>query len=149
MHLILLEKIRKLGSLGDQVSVKTGYGRNYLIPFGKAVPANPENLVIFEKRKRELEQNANDKKLAAKNRAIKLNELEVTITASAGSEGKLFGSVGSNDIANALTNSGVEVLKSEVRLPNGTIRNTGEFDVSIQLSTEVQASVRVIVTSVE
>ena len=126
MQLILLEKVTNLGNLGDKVNVKAGYGRNYLLPYGKATAATPANLAAFEERRA---------------------ELEVTITATAGDEGKLFGSIGTHDIADALTASGVEVAKSEVRLPNGTIRNVGEFDVAVHLHAEVEATVRVVVVA--
>ena len=144
MQLILLEKVANLGNLGDKVNVKAGYGRNYLLPYGKATAATAANLAAFEER---LEQAAADKKASAETRAAQLAELEVTITATAGDEGKLFGSIGTHDIADALTASGVEVAKSEVRLPNGTIRNVGEFDVAVHLHAEVEATVRVVVVA--
>ena len=144
MQLILLEKVANLGNLGDKVNVKAGYGRNYLLPYGKATAAT---LAAFEERRAELEKAAADKKASAETRAAQLAELEVTITATAGDEGKLFGSIGTHDIADALTASGVEVQKSEVRLPNGTIRNVGEFDVAVHLHAEVEATVRVVVVA--
>jgi large subunit ribosomal protein L9 len=144
MELILLEKIANLGNLGDKVNVKAGYGRNYLLPFGKATAATAANLAAFEERRAELEKLAADKKASAETRAAQLAELEVTITATAGDEG---GSIGTHDIADALTASGVEVAKSEVRLPNGTIRNVGEFDVAVHLHAEVEATVRVVVVA--
>lgn len=145
MEVILLEKIGKLGSLGDKVTVKGGYGRNYLIPFGKAVPATASNLEAFEARRAELEAAAADKLSAAEARAEQLNEIELSIVAKAGDEGKLFGSIGTNDIAEAISASGIEVAKSEVRLPEGALRHTGEFEVSIQLHPEVSATVGIIV----
>ncbi|GAB7530717.1 50S ribosomal protein L9 [Pseudomonas sp. 3A(2025)] len=147
MQLILLEKVANLGNLGDKVNVKAGYGRNYLLPYGKATPATAANLAAFEERRAELEQLAADKKTSAETRAAQLAELEVTITATAGDEGKLFGSIGTHDIADALTASGVEVSKSEIRLPNGTIRNVGEFDVAVHLHSDVDATVRVVVVA--
>ncbi|MBM7061242.1 50S ribosomal protein L9 [Pseudomonas sp. UL073] len=147
MEVILLEKIANLGNLGDKVSVKSGYGRNYLLPQGKATAATPANVAAFEARRAELEKAAAEKKAFAESRAAQLNELEVTITATAGDEGKLFGSIGTHDIADALTAAGVEVSKSEVRLPNGTIRNVGEFDIALHLHTDVEASVRVVVVA--
>jgi len=147
MELILLEKVANLGNLGDKVNVKAGYGRNFLLPFGKATAATAANLAAFEERRAELEKLAADKKASAETRAAQLAELEVTITATAGDEGKLFGSIGTHDIADALTASGVEVQKSEVRLPNGTIRNVGEFDVAVHLHAEVEATVRVVVVA--
>ncbi|WP_017937099.1 50S ribosomal protein L9 [Zestomonas thermotolerans] len=147
MEVILLEKIANLGNLGDKVSVKAGYGRNYLLPQGKATAATPENIAAFEARRAELEKAAAEKKAAAEARAAQLAELEVTITATAGDEGKLFGSVGTHDIADALTAAGVPVAKSEVRLPNGTIRQVGEYDIALHLHTDVEATVRVIVVA--
>lgn len=147
MEIILLEKIANLGNLGDKVNVKAGYGRNFLLPQGKATVASAENVAAFEARRAELEQLAAEKKAYAESRAAELAELEVTITATAGDEGKLFGSIGTHDIADALTASGVEVAKSEVRLPNGTIRQVGEYDVAVHLHTDVEATVRVVVVA--
>lgn len=147
MEVILLEKITNLGNLGDKVSVKGGYARNFLLPKGKATVATPANVAAFEARRAELEKQAADKRAEAETRAAQLNELEITITATAGDEGKLFGSIGTHDIADALTASGVPVAKSEVRLPNGTIRQTGEYDVALHLHTDVEASVRLIVVA--
>lgn len=147
MEVILLEKITNLGNLGDKVSVKGGYARNFLLPKGKATVATPTNVAAFEARRAELEKQAADKRAEAETRAAQLNELEITITATAGDEGKLFGSIGTHDIADALTASGVPVAKSEVRLPNGTIRQTGEYDVALHLHTDVEASVRLIVVA--
>ncbi|GGJ97298.1 50S ribosomal protein L9 [Pseudomonas matsuisoli] len=145
MEVILLEKIANLGNLGDKVNVKAGYGRNYLLPKGKATAATAENVAAFEARRAELEKAAADRRASAETRAAQLSELEVTITATAGDEGKLFGSIGTADIADALTASGVEVAKSEVRLPNGTIRQTGEYDVAVNLHSDVEATVKLIV----
>jgi large subunit ribosomal protein L9 len=147
MEVILLEKVANLGNLGDKVNVKAGYGRNFLLPYGKATAATPANVAAFEERRAELEQAAADKKTSAETRAAQLAELEVTITATAGDEGKLFGSIGTADIADALTASGVEVAKSEVRLPNGTIRQVGEFDIAVHLHSDVEATVRVVVVA--
>ncbi|BAU76873.1 50S ribosomal protein L9 [Metapseudomonas furukawaii] len=147
MEVILLEKIANLGNLGDKVSVKSGYGRNYLLPQGKATAATAENVAAFEARRAELEKQAAEKKATAEARAAQLSELEVTITASAGDEGKLFGSIGTHDIADALTAAGVPVAKAEVRLPNGTIRQVGEYDVALHLHTEVEAAVKLIVVA--
>ncbi|MES2821353.1 MAG: 50S ribosomal protein L9 [Pseudomonadota bacterium] len=147
MEVILLEKVANLGNLGDKVNVKAGYGRNFLLPHGKATAATAANVAAFELRRADLEQAAADKKASAETRAAQLAELEVTITATAGDEGKLFGSIGTHDIADALTASGVEVAKSEVRLPNGTIRHVGEFDVAVHLHAEVEATVRVVVVA--
>ena len=147
MEVILLEKIANLGNLGDKVNVKSGYGRNYLLPQGKATAATAENVAAFEARRAELEKQAADKKAAAEARGAQLSELEVTITASAGDEGKLFGSIGTHDIADALTAAGVPVAKAEVRLPNGTIRQVGEYDVALHLHTDVEAAVKLIVVA--
>ena len=147
MEVILLEKIANLGNLGDKVNVKAGYGRNYLLPQRKAAAATAENVAAFEVRRVELEKAAAEKKASAESRAAQLAELEVTITATAGDEGKLFGSIGTHDIADALTASGVEVSKAEVRLPNGTIRQVGEFDVAVHLHTDVEATVKVVVVA--
>jgi large subunit ribosomal protein L9 len=147
MEIILLEKIANLGNLGDKVNVKAGYGRNYLLPQRKATAATAANVAAFEVRRAELEKAAAEKIACAQSRAAQLAELEVTITATAGDEGKLFGSIGTHDIADALTASGVEVAKSEVRLPNGTIRATGEYDVAVHLHSDVEATVRVIVVA--
>jgi large subunit ribosomal protein L9 len=145
MNVILLEKVGKLGNLGDQVAVKAGFGRNFLIPYGKAVPATKDNIVAFEARRAELEKNAAALKAAAEERAQKLSELTVSIAANAGDEGKLFGSIGTRDIAEAITAAGVEVNKSEVRLPEGVIRETGEFEIAIQLHSDVTQTVTVAV----
>jgi large subunit ribosomal protein L9 len=147
MNVILLEKVSNLGGLGDQVSVKAGYGRNYLIPFGKAVPATADNIASFEARRAQLQAAADAKLAEAQARANKLAELKVSVAANAGDEGKLFGSVGTADIADALTAAGVAVAKSEVRLPNGSIREVGEFEVDVQVHSEVTATVTVIVVA--
>ncbi|WP_296056669.1 50S ribosomal protein L9 [uncultured Amphritea sp.] len=145
MEVILLEKIGKLGSLGDKVTVKRGYGRNYLLPFGKAVPATAANLESFDARRAELESAASEKLNSAQTRAAQLNEIELSIVAKAGEEGKLFGSIGTADIADAISASGIEVAKHEVRLPEGALRHTGEFEVAIQLHPEVTATVGIVV----
>ncbi|MFI8741264.1 50S ribosomal protein L9 [Stutzerimonas zhaodongensis] len=145
MEVILLEKVANLGNLGDKVNVKSGYGRNFLLPQRKATAATPANIAEFEARRADLEKAAADRKVSAETRAAQLAELEVTITATAGDEGKLFGSIGTHDIADALTASGVEVAKSEIRLPNGTIRQVGEYDVAVHLHTDVEATVKLIV----
>lgn len=148
MEVILLEKVGKLGKIGDKVNVSAGYGRNYLIPKAKAIFATPNNIAEFERRRAELEQVASVRKTEADARAAQLVALEtVTITAIAGDEGKLFGSVGTRDIADALTAAGVEVSKSEVKLPSGVIRELGQFDVDIQLHADVSQAIKVIVTT--
>ena len=147
MQVILLEKIANLGNLGDQVNVKSGYGRNYLLPQRKAAPATAENIAAFEVRRAELEKVAAEKRAVAEARAAQLAALQITISAVAGDEGKLFGSVGTHDIADAITAAGVAVEKSEVRMPNGTIRNLGEFDVDVHLHSDVEVTVKVIVVA--
>ncbi|ARN74389.1 50S ribosomal protein L9 [Oceanicoccus sagamiensis] len=145
MQVILLERVGKLGDLGDKVNVKAGFGRNYLIPYGKAVPATATNVADFEARRADLEAAAAEKKGAAEARAAQLAEVSITIEANAGDEGKLFGSIGTRDLADAITKAGVEVSKSEVRLPTGVIREIGEFEIDIQLHSEVTQSVNVSV----
>jgi len=143
MEIILLDKIANLGGLGDTVTVKAGFARNFLFPQGKAVPATKANVEKFEQRRAELEAKIAEQLAAAEARAAKIAELgEVTIAAPAGEEGKLFGSVGTRDIADAITAAGVEVAKAEVKLPNGTIRETGEIDIDIQFHAEVIAAVK-------
>ncbi len=145
MEVILLEKVANLGNLGDKVTVKAGYGRNFLLPQGKAAAATPENVAQFEARRAELERAAAEKRSAAEARAAQLSDMVVTITANVGDEGKLFGSIGTQDIADALTASGLPVVKSEVRLPLGTIRQTGEYDVNLQLHAEVEVEIKLVV----
>ena len=144
MEVILLDKIAQLGGLGDKVTVKSGYARNYLLPQGKAVFASKANVEHFEARRAELEAKLAETLAAAEARAEKVAALaEVTIASKAGDEGKLFGSIGTKDIADAITAAGVEVAKSEVRMPLGTIRETGEFDIAIHLHTDVDTSIKV------
>ena len=145
MQVILLEKVGKLGDLGDQVNVKSGYGRNFLIPLGKAVPASASNVADFETRRAELEAAAAEKVAAAQARADKLAGVVVTMESNAGEEGKLFGSIGTRDIADAISATGNEVAKSEVKMPEGVIRELGEYDVSIQLHSDVTTVVKVVV----
>ncbi|HEX5361087.1 MAG TPA: 50S ribosomal protein L9 [Fluviicoccus sp.] len=147
MDVILLEKVKNLGSLGARVSVKPGYGRNFLIPKGKAVPATEANIAAFDARRAELERQEAETLGAAQARAAQLAEIAVVIAAKSGDEGKLFGSVGTRDIAEAITAAGVTVDKSEVRLPNGAIRNTGEYTVALHLHSDVNAEVSVTVVS--
>ena len=139
MEVILLEKVGKLGGLGDQVTVKPGYGRNYLIPQGKAVSATKQNIAEFESRRADLEKAAAEKRAAAEARAAKLSEIELSVAVKAGDEGKLFGSIGTRDLADLISSAGIEVAKSEVRLPDGPIRHVGEFTVDIQLHADVKS----------
>ena len=146
MEVILLDKIDKLGGLGDKVTVKSGYARNYLLPKGKAVFASKDNVEKFEARRAELEAKLAEELATAEARAAKVAELgEVTIAAKAGDEGKLFGSIGTRDIADAITEAGVEVKKSEVQMPTGVIRNTGEFELTVQVHTDVAGEVTISV----
>ncbi|TNE78250.1 MAG: 50S ribosomal protein L9 [Gammaproteobacteria bacterium] len=148
MEVILLEKVGKLGSIGDKVNVKAGYGRNFLIPQGKAVFATAENLAEFEARRAELEAAAAEQRSAAEARAKQLEALDAIVIASnAGDEGKLFGSIGTRDIADAITAAGVEVSKSEVKLPEGALRETGEYDVDIQLHAEVTQPIKLTIVA--
>ncbi|ARU27741.1 50S ribosomal protein L9 [Cellvibrio sp. ARAG 10.3] len=147
MEVILLDKVGKLGKIGDKVSVKAGFGRNYLLPQGKAVAATAKNVAEFEERRAGLEAAAAAKKAEAEARAAKLAELSVTIAANAGDEGKLFGSIGTRDIADAITAAGVEVTKSEVRLPEGVLREVGQFDIDVQLHPEVIQTVKLAVVA--
>lgn len=149
MDVILLEKIDNLGGLGDRVTVRPGYARNFLIPRGKAKYATAENIAEFEARRAELEKAAAETLASAEVRKEKLDGIEVTIRANAGSEGKLFGSVGPSDIARALAEVGAEVEKREVRMPEGPIRQAGEFEIGIHLHTDVNATVKVIVVAEE
>ncbi|MDO1528025.1 50S ribosomal protein L9 [Fulvimonas sp. R45] len=145
MELILLEKVRGLGNLGDKVKVKPGYGRNYLLPQGKAVRVNAENLAAFEQRRAEYEAKANKQLADAEARKAKLADVSITIEAHASPEGKLYGSVGPRDIAEALQALGHDVHKGEVIQGEGPIRNTGEFDVTISLHADIETQVKVIV----
>ena len=145
MELILLEKVRNLGNLGDKVKVKPGYGRNNLLPQGKAVPVNAANLEAFEKRRAEYEAKAASQLSGAEGRKAKLEGASVTLTVNASPEGKLYGSVGPREIAEALEAAGYDVHKNEVIQGEGPIRHTGEFEVVIALHADVQTQVKVIV----
>ena len=149
MEVILLEKVENLGGLGDKVSVRSGYGRNFLIPTGKAVTATKSNVVEFEARRAELEKQATEVLSAAQARKEKLDALSVTVTRKAGDEGRLFGSVGTADIANAAAEAGVELAKREVRLPNGPFHALGEFEVQIHLHTDVDAVLKLVIAADE
>ena len=148
MQVILLDKIAHLGKVGDQVNVKSGYARNFLIPQGKAVMATKANIEHFEARRAELEEKAAQALAAAVDRAARLEALgSVTIASKAGDEGRLFGSIGTRDIADAITAKGVEVAKSEVRLPNGLIRTLGEHEVTFQFHGEVFSHLNVVIVA--
>ena len=145
MQLILLQKVVNLGSLGDKVKVKPGYGRNFLVPQGKAVPATAANLAEFEAKRAEYEAKAKAVHDEAEGRAAKLEGASVTITANAATEGKLFGSVGPRDIADAFTAAGLPLEKSEVIMGEGALRNVGEYEIVVKLHADVQTTVKVVV----
>lgn len=137
MEVILLEKVANLGNLGDKVSIKAGYGRNYLIPQGKAVPATANRIAEFETRRAELEKAAAEKLAAAQALGEALGKLQVSIAHKAGEEGRLFGSIGTHNIAEAITAAGIAIGKHQVRLPNGAIRHIGDFDIDIMVHSDV------------
>lgn len=147
MEVILLENIAKLGDLGDKVTVKSGYGRNFLVPQKKAVPATQENVLQFEERRSELQAAANTKRGTAQARAEIISALKVTIAAKAGDEGKLFGSVTVRDVTEAIARCNVEINKSEIRLPDGPIRELGEFEITIHLHPEVNTILQLAVVA--
>jgi large subunit ribosomal protein L9 len=149
MEIILLQKVENLGNLGDRVTVKPGYGRNYLIPKGKATEATAEHMARFEARRAELEKAAAETTADARSRAERLTGLAVTIPAKAGNEGRLFGSVNVADIATAVTNAGVPVKKQEVLLSEGSLRQVGEYEVRLRLHTDIEAQIRVNVVAEE
>lgn len=143
MDVILLEKLGKIGDVGDQVSVKAGYARNYLFPYSKAIPATKENIAEFESRKEELLKAAAEKLQGEEKRAAQISGLSVTIEVNASDEGKLYGSIGTREIADAASQAGHEIDKSEVELPEGALQETGEYDITITLSPEVSAEIKV------
>ena len=145
MEIILLEKIANLGAMGEKVNVKPGYGRNYLIPQGKAAPATADNIAEYEARRAELEQAAAEALAAAEARRDALLDKVISITSKAGDEGKLFGSVGTADIAHVITEQLVAVERHEVRLPEGAFRVVGEHDVLLQLHTDVGVTVKLLI----
>ena len=145
MEIILLERIAGLGGLGDRVDVKPGYARNYLVPQGKALSATERNVARFEERRAELERQAEDEVIRARRRSEDLAALDLVVTRRAGGEGRLFGSVGIIDVAEAATEAGVEVRRNEVRMPDGPIRQTGRYEVSVRVHPDVEATVRVAV----
>ena len=143
MQLILLQKVVNLGNLGDKVNVKPGYGRNFLVPQGKAVPATAANVAEFEAKRAEYEAKAKASLEGAEGRKARLEGASVNISANASTEGKLYGSVGPREIAEALTAAGNPVEKSEVVMGEGPIRNTGEYDVVVHLHADVEITVKV------
>ncbi|MDR2215638.1 MAG: 50S ribosomal protein L9 [Nevskiaceae bacterium] len=149
MEVILLEKVANLGDLGDRVAVRSGYARNFLLPKGKATLATAANIARFEARRAELEKTARELLSTAEARKAKLEGFRLLITAKAGSEGKLFGSIGTTDIAEAATAAGQPLTRSEVRLPNGPLRTVGEHVVALHLHTDVDAELPVVITAEE
>ena len=149
MEIILLQKVANLGNIGDRVKVKAGYGRNFLLPQGKATLATADNVAKFEARRSELEQAAGEELGKAQARATKLQGFKLSLTAKAGGEGKLFGSVGTSDIAEAARKAGFDVERSEVRLPHGPIRQAGEHVVQLHLHTDVTVDLPVTIVAEE
>ena len=149
MEVILLQKVANLGNIGDKVKVKPGYGRNYLLPQGKAALATPANLKKFEERRAELEKLASDELESAKLRAGQLEGFKLDLHAKAGAEGKLFGSIGTADIAEAVTKAGIRIERSEVRLPQGPIRLVGEHHVKLHLHTDIEIDLPVTIHAEE
>ncbi|MCU7879548.1 MAG: 50S ribosomal protein L9 [Candidatus Thiodiazotropha sp. (ex Lucinoma aequizonata)] len=145
MEIILLQKVDNLGDPGEKANVKSGFGRNFLIPSGRAVPATEENLKAFEARRTELEKETAEKLKAAESRKTKLDGLAISITCKAGDKGRLFGSVGMADISKAVVESGVELAKKEVLLPNGPFRVAGEYDVDLHLHVDVDVSIKLTI----
>jgi len=149
MDVILLQKVANLGAIGDRVKVKSGYGRNYLLPSGRATAATPANVARFEARRAELERTAAEELGSAQQRAESLRDFRLSITAKAGAEGKLFGSVGTNDIAEGCTAAGHKVSRAEVRLSTGPLRAVGEYQVPLHLHTDVEVPLTVIIVAEE
>ena len=149
MDVILLEKVANLGNLGDRVAVRSGYARNFLLPKGKATLATPANVAKFEARRAELEKHAREQLSGAEARKAKFEGFKLTITAKAGSEGKLFGSIGTTDIAEAATAAGQQLARSEVRMPNGPLRSVGDHVVSVHLHTDVNIDLPVAIVAEE
>jgi len=145
MEVILLEKIENLGAMGDRVKVKPGYGRNFLIPQGKAAAATAQNIAAFEAQRAELEKAADEALATAAARRDQLAGLIIRLSAKAGDEGKLFGSIGTVDIASAITAAGVKVERHEIRLPNGPLRQVGEHGVQLHLHSDVNVDIRLVI----
>jgi large subunit ribosomal protein L9 len=149
MDIILLQKVANLGQIGDRVKVKSGYARNFLVPTGKATMATAANIAKFEAQRHELEAKANEELASAKARAVSFENFKLELKAKAGSEGKLFGSVGTSDIAEAAVKSGHAITRSEVRMPNGPIRSTGDHEVQLHLHTDVDVTLTVTIIAEE
>ena len=149
MDVILMEKVENLGDLGEKVSVKPGFARNYLVPAGKAKFATAANLAEFEATRAELEKNAAEAVLAAEQRKARAEGLKVVIAGKAGTEGKLFGSIGPREVAEAVTQAGLEVEKKEIRMPEGPIRTVGEFTIGLHLHTDINVNIVITVEAEE
>jgi large subunit ribosomal protein L9 len=149
MDIILLQKVANLGNIGDRVKVKSGFGRNYLLPQGKATVATPENVARFEARRAELEKAAHEQMSSAEQRAEQLKEFKLVIPSKAGTEGKLFGSIGTADIAEAATRAGIKIERSEVRLPNGALRTIGDHSVVLHLHADIDVPLAVTIVAEE
>ncbi|HET7812368.1 MAG TPA: 50S ribosomal protein L9 [Steroidobacteraceae bacterium] len=149
MDVILLTKVANLGNIGDRVKVKSGYGRNFLLPKGKATLATPENVKKFEARRAELEKIAREQLQDAESRAAAFKDFKLQITAKAGTEGKLFGSIGTADIAEACTAQGYKLARAEVRLPTGPLRTVGDHMVALHLHTDIDVQLPVVITAEE
>lgn len=146
MRLILLEKVQNLGDLGDKVRVKPGYGRNFLVPTGKAVPATDENVARFEAMRADLETAAQDRLSTAEKRAAALADVVISLSANASEEGKLYGSIGPREIAEALAAAGHDISKREIVMGEGPIRTLGEFEVPVQLHADIETRIKVVVS---
>jgi large subunit ribosomal protein L9 len=149
MDVILLQKVANLGNIGDRVKVRSGYGRNFLLPGGKATLATPDNVKRFEARREELEKLAHEHLSSAEERAAAMKDFKLTITAKAGTEGKLFGSIGTSDVAEAATKAGYKVERSEVRMPNGPLRTVGEHNVGLHLHADIDVPLTVLIVAEE
>jgi large subunit ribosomal protein L9 len=149
MDVILLQKVANLGNIGDRVKVKSGYGRNFLLPKGRATLATPDNVARFEARREELEKLAREQLSSAEERATALKDYKLTIIAKAGTEGKLFGSIGTSDIAEALTKQGFKIERAEVRMPNGPLRMVGDHSVGLHLHADIDIPLAVLIVAEE
>lgn len=149
MEVILLQKVANLGNIGDRVKVRSGYGRNFLLPQGKATLATTDNVARFEARRTELEKLAREQLSSAEERAAAMKEFKLTIHAKAGTEGKLFGSIGTSDIAEAATREGLKVERSEVRMPSGPLRIVGEHLVTLHLHADIDVPLNVTIVAEE
>lgn len=147
MEVILLEKVNNLGALGDQVKVKAGYGRNFLVPYGKAVPATKSNVAEFEQRRAELEKQEAERLSQAQARGEALEGQSFTVSSKAGEEGKLFGSIGVRDVADAVSAGGTVIEKSEVNMPEGPLRAIGEYELELQLHSDVSVTIKLVVVA--